>query len=93
MVLLAYIRITQSWDSMAMFLLFIAYFFVALLLFLYRSFKGLQFFISWWAFTFPLMAITLASVVAFQVSALPIYKYLGFYNVWFCGIYHCVCKL
>lgn len=75
---IAYIRIGQSWDSFAVFLLFIGYFFVALLLFLYKSFKKLKFFISWWAFTFPLMAITLASVVAYQVSAIYIYKYLSF---------------
>ncbi len=75
---IAYIRIAQSWDVFAVFLLFIAYFFVALLAFLYKSFKGLEFFISWWAFTFPMMAITLASVVAYQVSALSVYKYLSF---------------
>jgi tellurite resistance protein len=75
---IAYMRITQSWDSFASFLLFIAYFFIALLLFLYRSFKKIEFFISWWAFTFPLMAITLASLVAYQISALSIYKYLSF---------------
>lgn len=75
---IAYMRIAQSWDGFALFLLFVAYFFVALLVFLYKSFKKLEFFISWWAFTFPLMAITLASVVAFQVSAFPIYKYLSF---------------
>lgn len=75
---IAYIRIAQSWDTFAVFMLFLAYFFVALLLFLWKSFYKIQFFISWWAFTFPLMAITLASVVAFQVSAIIVYKYLAF---------------
>jgi tellurite resistance protein len=75
---IAYIRLAQSWDSFAIFLLFMAYFFVGLLLFLYKSFKNLQFFISWWAFTFPLMAITIASVVAFQVSSFILFKYLSF---------------
>ena len=75
---IAYIRIAQSWDSFAIFMLYIAYFFVVLILFLYRSFHKLKFFISWWAFTFPLMAITIASVVAFQVSQHEICKYLSF---------------
>jgi tellurite resistance protein len=75
---IAYIRIAQSWDTFAIFMLFIAYFFIALLIFLYKSFKKLQFFISWWAFTFPLMAITLASTVAFQVTQIVLYKYLSF---------------
>lgn len=78
---IAYIRIAQSWDSFAMFLLFVAYFFVALLLFLYKSFRKIQFFLSWWAFTFPLMAITIASVVAYQVSANTVYKYLSFIHL------------
>ncbi len=75
---IAYMRIAQSWDAFALFLLFVAYFFVALLLFLYKSFKKLEFFISWWAFTFPLTAITVASVVAYQISHEMIYKYLAF---------------
>ena len=75
---IAYMRIAQSWDAFAIFLLFIGYFFVILLLFLYKSFKNLTFFISWWAFTFPLMAVTIASVVAYQISNAAIYKYLAF---------------
>ncbi len=75
---IAYIRIAQSWDGFAVFMLFIAYFFVVLLLFLFKSFYKLKFFISWWAFTFPLMAITLASVVAYQISAEVMYKYIAF---------------
>lgn len=75
---IAYIRIGQSLDTFAVFMLFLAYFFVVLLFFLYKSFKNLKFFISWWAFTFPLDAITLASVVAYQITAQEIYKYLSF---------------
>jgi len=75
---IAYIRIAQSWDGFALFLLFIAYFFAVLLLFLYKSFSKLKFYISWWAFTFPLMAITIASVVAFQISHETIFKHLAF---------------
>ncbi|PKQ63403.1 C4-dicarboxylate ABC transporter [Labilibaculum filiforme] len=76
---IAYIRIAQSWDTFAVFLLLISYFFAVLLLVLHKSFKKLEFFISWWAFTFPLMAITIASVVAFQISHQAIFKYLSFF--------------
>ncbi len=60
------------------FLLFLGYFFVVMLLFLYKSFIKIKFYISWWAFTFPLDAITIASVVAYQVTGQVIYKYLAF---------------
>ncbi|MBN1790426.1 MAG: SLAC1 anion channel family protein [Bacteroidales bacterium] len=75
---IAYMRIAQSWDSFAVFMLFMAYFFVALLFFLRKSFYRLKYYLSWWAFTFPLTAVTIASVVAHQVTSSAIYKYLAF---------------
>jgi tellurite resistance protein len=74
---IAYVRITQSLDSFAFMMLFIAYFFAALLLMLHKSFKNLEFFVSWWAFLFPLASITIASVVAFQLTAASVYIYLA----------------
>jgi tellurite resistance protein len=76
---IAYLHISQSLDNFAFFMLFLSYFFVLLILFLYKSFKKLKFFISWWAFTFPLDAITLASVVAYQITQQNIYKFLSFF--------------
>jgi tellurite resistance protein len=64
----SYIRIENSLDSFSLFMLFMAYFFIVLLAFMYQSFMKLKFFISWWAFTFPLSAITIASIVAFQIT-------------------------
>ena len=64
----SYMRITASWDTFSVFLLFMTYFFIALLGVMYKSFTQLKFFMSWWAFTFPLAASTIASVVAYQVT-------------------------
>lgn len=64
----SYIRITASWDTFSVFLLFMTYFFIVLLAVMYKSFTKLKFFMSWWAFTFPLAASTIASVVAYQVT-------------------------
>jgi tellurite resistance protein len=75
---IAYMRITQSWDSFAVFMLFMGYFFVALLFFLRKSFFKIEFFLSWWAFTFPMTAITISSVVAYQITHISVYKYLAF---------------
>ncbi|MBN2486846.1 MAG: SLAC1 anion channel family protein [Bacteroidales bacterium] len=74
---IAYLRITGSWDSFSVFLLLIAYFFVALLAVMYKSFTRLKFFMSWWAFTFPLAAITIASSVAYQVTQYPFFKFIA----------------
>ena len=70
----SYMRITASWDTFAIFLLFMAYFFVVLLLTMYKSFTKLKFFMSWWAFTFPLAAVTIASSVAFQITHFTSFK-------------------
>lgn len=69
----SYMRITASWDTFAIFLLFMAYFFVILLATMCKSFTKLKFFMSWWAFTFPLAAVTIASSVALQIT-----HYTGF---------------
>jgi tellurite resistance protein len=75
---ISYVRLTASWDTMALFLLFVAYVFVALLVFMHRSFFSLRYFLSWWAFTFPLAAVTIATTVAYQITASPVYKVLAF---------------
>ena len=41
---------------------------------MYKSFTQLKFFMSWWAFTFPLAAATIASAVAFQVTHFVFFK-------------------
>lgn len=74
---ISYIRIAQSWDAFSVFLLLMTYFFIALLVTMYKSFTRLKFFMSWWAFTFPLTAATIASAVAFQVTANPLFKYMA----------------
>lgn len=65
---ISYMRITSSWDNFSVFLLFMAYFFVALLVTMYKSFTRLKYFMSWWAFTFPLAAVTIASTLAYQIT-------------------------
>lgn len=71
---IAYMRIAMSWDSFSVALLMLTYFFLTLLAVMYRSFTKLKFFMSWWAFTFPLAASTIASAVAFQVTNAYIFK-------------------
>lgn len=60
----SYFRITNgSIDMFSMFLYFIALFILVLLLFMIRMFDIKEFFISWWAYTFPLAAITIATLL------------------------------
>lgn len=70
---IAYMRITGSYDVFAQFMLTMTYFFLALLVFLRKNFYKLTFYLSWWAFTFPLTAATLASVMAWHQEHQPFY--------------------
>jgi tellurite resistance protein len=71
---ISYMRLTMSWDLFSLFLLSVAYFFVLLLVFMHRSFTKLTYFLSWWAFTFPLAAVTIASMVAYQATGSAVFR-------------------
>ena len=65
---IAYFKLFHSMDAFAMTLFNIAVFFALLLVFMYRSFIGLKFFISWWAFVFPVAAMAIATMVMYHVT-------------------------
>ncbi len=60
----SYFRMTNgSVDAFSLSLYFIALFTLLLLLFMIKMYDAKQFFISWWAYTFPLAAITIATLM------------------------------
>jgi len=61
---ISYFRITFGViDFFSLFLYLIALFILFLLFSMAKQFLKLQFFISWWAYTFPLAAITIATIL------------------------------
>ncbi len=73
----SYFRITMgSIDIFSMSLYFIALFTLFLLLFMVKMFDTKQFFISWWAYTFPLAAITIATLLIHMALG-TILTYIG----------------
>jgi len=64
----SYFRITNgSIDMFSMFLYAIGLFILILLLFMIKMYDTKEFFISWWAYTFPLAAITIATLMMHMV--------------------------
>jgi len=75
---IAYIRIAQSWDSFAVFLLFIGYFFVVLLFFLRKSFFNIRFFFIMGGIYFLPYCNFDCICACVPVTASVIFKYLAF---------------
>ena len=72
---ISYFKITNgSIDMISIFLYSIAFFTFILLLFMMKLYDTKEFFISWWAYTFPLTAITIATLLMYMT-----YQNLLFY--------------
>jgi len=74
---IAYYQVAGTYDLFAQILYDLGLFFALLLMFMFKHFARLPFFLSWWAFTFPLAAITIASLLRYQVSQQDFFWYLG----------------
>jgi len=76
---IAYLKMNgMHYDMFASSLYNLALFFTFLLFFMYKNFLNLKYFISWWAFTFPLTAVTIASMLAFKLTHIALYSYFAF---------------
>ena len=75
---IAYIKMYGEFDMFASMLYNLALFFSFLLFFMYKNFMNIKFFISWWAFTFPLAAVTLASILAYTKTGVILYSYFAY---------------
>jgi tellurite resistance protein len=70
----AYVKLTGSYDSFARILYFLAVFFAVFLIVHVRMFARIQFYLSWWAYTFPLAALTIATFLIGKETASAFYK-------------------
>ncbi len=65
---ISYLKLTGEVDAFAQLLYHSALFFTLLLFIQVRHFASLKFFLSWWAYSFPLTAITIASFLMYEQS-------------------------
>ena len=73
----AYTKLTGEMDGFAHVLFYVAIFFVFLLFSMARTFIRIPFFVSWWAYTFPLCAVTIATIAAFSFTGLVMLGWLA----------------
>lgn len=62
---IAYVKMFEHMDVFAASLFNLALFFTLLIGFMYKNFVKIKFFISWWAFVFPLAAMSIASMLMY----------------------------
>ncbi len=74
---LSYIKLSGTLDTFALLLYNFALFLTLLLFSQLPRFIGLPFFMSWWAYSFPLAAISIASMVMSHITGHLFYGYLG----------------
>jgi tellurite resistance protein len=66
-------------DGFARILYFFALFLVILLVAQYRRFFKIQFYLSWWAYSFPVAAMTIATVLMTTKTSQPFYPLLAYF--------------
>lgn len=67
----------EGFNSFAVILLNLAIFFGLLVIFMYKNFLKLKFFLSWWAFIFPTAALSIACLKAYEITQDAFFLYLG----------------
>ncbi|USD37532.1 SLAC1 anion channel family protein [Ferrimonas sp. SCSIO 43195] len=74
----AYLKLTGTIDTLAQVLFNVAMFLVLLLLTQFARFSKIRFYVSWWAYSFPLAAASIAAQVMYSATSKPLYGYLSF---------------
>lgn len=75
---IAYFKMYGAIDTFAMILFNMALFFTLLIAFMYKNFIKIKFFISWWAFVFPIAAMAISSMLMYHKTHDPIVMILSY---------------
>jgi tellurite resistance protein len=74
---IAYTKLTGDIDAFARVLYYAGLFLTLLLFTQVRRFSKLQFFLSWWAYSFPIAAITIASLLMYHTTGRPFFAVIS----------------
>ena len=77
MAFLGYTKLTGGFDAAAKIMLYVTLFFVLLIIYMFKSFLGIKFSLSWWAFTFPTAAASVAFLRAFELCGIKFFLFAG----------------
>ncbi len=75
---IALVKLTGGGGDVQRMFFHIALFFLLLMTSMIGRMVRVPYYVSWWAYTFPLASITIASMLMFKLSAMPAYRWLAF---------------
>lgn len=75
---IAYFKMFGTIDTFATFLFNIGLFFTLLVAFMYKNFLKIKFFISWWAFVFPVAAMSISSMLMYHIVGGVVFLILSY---------------
>jgi tellurite resistance protein len=78
---ISYIKLTGSLDPFAKVLFYISLFMLMIVLFRFKDFIKIKFYLSWWAYTFPLAAVTISSILMFNLTQNSFFKFLALFEL------------
>ncbi|MEQ9547176.1 MAG: SLAC1 anion channel family protein [Marinobacter sp.] len=74
---ISWFQLVGEVNAFARVLYYVAIFLTLMLLTQTKQFLRLEFFLSWWAYSFPMAAITIATFLMHEQLQLPFFKWLG----------------
>ncbi|MGE4496804.1 MAG: SLAC1 anion channel family protein [Deferribacterales bacterium] len=74
---LAYAKLTDGLDAFARVLYYFGLFTAFMLFSMFRHFKKVPFFVSWWAYTFPMDALTISTLLMYKLTGYVFFKVLS----------------
>jgi len=74
---ISYVKLTGGIDPFARILYYFSLFMFILVLFQFGKFARLKFYLSWWAYSFPLAALTLATLFMYHQNGQLFFALLG----------------
>jgi len=75
--LIAYVKLTGEADAAARILYYFGIFVSILMIPQLRMLSRIKFYLSWWAYTFPMAALTIATILMYELIPIAFYKYLA----------------
>ncbi|MCF8107115.1 MAG: SLAC1 anion channel family protein [Desulfohalobiaceae bacterium] len=75
---IAYVNLSGSIDAFAKILYYISFFLLIIVFSQLKLYSKIKFYISWWAYTFPTVAFTVASMLMFHQTGLLFFQILSF---------------